>query len=263
MRCSRWLFVVTISFQNAQELRGLDSRCYRSVTYPMLPIGTTLVIVLRAGRTRSLDRFSNESHRAPRHQCARRCRRDFCCRSQQPAASPKRPRALPEVTVATAIDRKSPTGMSSPDTSRPSSRSKFGRASPDSSSACRFPKAAFVKQGDVLVTIDPRPYEAEVASADAEARAGADARAAGAAGARAREAAASSTQAISREELDARTSSVAEVGGCGSRRRSGAAQREAQPRLDDGSRADLRPRRSSRDHGGQPRAELDRHRRRC
>ena len=31
-----------------------------------------------------------------------------------------------------------------------------------------FPEGAFVKQGDVLLTIDPRPYEAEVARAEAE-----------------------------------------------------------------------------------------------
>src|ERR1043166_5295042 len=73
----------------------------------------------------------------------------------------------------------------------------------------RFPEGSIVKQGDVLITIDPRPYEAEVARAAAAleqaktheqlARQELD---------RARTLV--STQAISREELDARTSTVAE-----------------------------------------------------
>jgi len=75
-----------------------------------------------------------------------------------------------------------------------------------------FPEGAFVRQGDVLLTIDPRPYEAEVAKAEAEVEQ-----------ARTREQLAQQelerakrlvgTQAISREEFDARGSSVAEAGG--------------------------------------------------
>jgi RND family efflux transporter MFP subunit len=75
-----------------------------------------------------------------------------------------------------------------------------------------FREGAFVRQGDVLFTIDARPYEAEVAKAQAEVEQ-----------ARTREHLAQqelerakrlvSTQAISREEFDARTSGVAEAGG--------------------------------------------------
>jgi RND family efflux transporter MFP subunit len=72
-----------------------------------------------------------------------------------------------------------------------------------------FVEGATVRQGDVLFTIDPRPYEAEVARAEAELER-----------ARTRKELADmelqraqrlvSTQAISREELDARTSGRAE-----------------------------------------------------
>ena len=75
-----------------------------------------------------------------------------------------------------------------------------------------FPEGAYVKQGDVLLTIDARPYEAEVAKAEAEVEQ-----------ARTREQLAQQelerakrlvgTQAISREEFDARASTVAEAGG--------------------------------------------------
>jgi RND family efflux transporter MFP subunit len=75
-----------------------------------------------------------------------------------------------------------------------------------------FPEGAFVRQGDVLVTIDPRPYEAEVARTEAELEQ-----------ARTREQLAEQeverakrlvgTQAISREEFDSRTSTLAEAGG--------------------------------------------------
>jgi RND family efflux transporter MFP subunit len=75
-----------------------------------------------------------------------------------------------------------------------------------------FPEGAFVHQGDVLVTIDPRPYEAEVAKTEAELEQ-----------ARTREKLAEQelerakrlvgTQAISREEFDARSSGVAEAQG--------------------------------------------------
>src|SRR5258705_10303733 len=72
-----------------------------------------------------------------------------------------------------------------------------------------FVEGATVRQGDVLFTIDARPYEADVARAEAELER-----------ARTRKQLADmeleraqrlvSTQAISREELDARTSSRAE-----------------------------------------------------
>ena len=73
-----------------------------------------------------------------------------------------------------------------------------------------FPEGATVKQGDVLLTIDPRPYDAEVARAEAmleQART----RAALASQELERARRLANTQAISREELDARTSSVDEA----------------------------------------------------
>jgi RND family efflux transporter MFP subunit len=75
-----------------------------------------------------------------------------------------------------------------------------------------FPEGATVRQGDVLLTIDPRPYEADVARAEAVLEQ-----------TKTREQLALqelerakrlvNTQAISREELDARTSGLAESGG--------------------------------------------------
>lgn len=92
-----------------------------------------------------------------------------------------------------------------------------------------FPEGAFVKQGDVLLTIDARPYEAELAKADAEVEQ-----------ARTREQLAQQelerakrlvgTQAISREEFDSRASAVAEAGG--GVRAAEAAQRNAKLNLD-------------------------------
>jgi RND family efflux transporter MFP subunit len=72
-----------------------------------------------------------------------------------------------------------------------------------------FPEGAIVKQGDVLLTIDPRPYEAEVARAAAALeQAKTHEQLARQELERARRLV--TTQAISREELDARTSGVAE-----------------------------------------------------
>src|SRR5262245_4769422 len=73
-----------------------------------------------------------------------------------------------------------------------------------------FPEGATVKRGDVLLTIDPRPYEAEVARAEAMLEQ-AKTRAALASQELERAKRLSNTQAISREELDARTSSVDEA----------------------------------------------------
>jgi RND family efflux transporter MFP subunit len=72
-----------------------------------------------------------------------------------------------------------------------------------------FPEGSIVKQGDVLVTIDARPYEAEVARATAVLEQ-AKTHAQLAQQELERASRLVSTQAISREELDARTSSVAE-----------------------------------------------------
>ena len=92
-----------------------------------------------------------------------------------------------------------------------------------------FHEGAAVNQGDVLVTIDPRPYEAEVARAQAVLEQ-----------ARAREALTQqelerakrlvNTQAISGEELDARTSAVTE--GAASVRAADAALRMAKLNLE-------------------------------
>jgi multidrug efflux system membrane fusion protein len=72
-----------------------------------------------------------------------------------------------------------------------------------------FAEGAIVRRGDVLFTIDPRPYEADVARAEAElARARTRAQLAAAEHDRAQRLVA--TQAISREELDARSSGRAE-----------------------------------------------------
>src|SRR5678815_5279888 len=70
-----------------------------------------------------------------------------------------------------------------------------------------FPEGSIVKQGDVLVTIDPRPYEAEVARATAVLEQ-AKTHAQLAQQELDRASRLVSTQAISREELDARTSGV-------------------------------------------------------
>ena len=74
-----------------------------------------------------------------------------------------------------------------------------------------FPEGANVQRGDVLLTIDPRPYQADVARAEAvleETKT--RAQLAGQELERAKRLV--TTQAISREELDARTSGVAESG---------------------------------------------------
>jgi RND family efflux transporter MFP subunit len=73
-----------------------------------------------------------------------------------------------------------------------------------------FPEGATVRRGDVLLTIDPRPYEAEVARAEAMLEQ-AKTRAALADQELERAKRLSNTQAISREELDARTSGVDEA----------------------------------------------------
>lgn len=145
------------------------------------------------------------------------------CSKPQPVA------ATPEVTVASAVDQRVTdwnefTGHFEAIQSvevRPRVSGFVQRVS--------FPEGAFVRQGDVLLTIDPRPYEAEVAKADAELEQ-----------ARTREQLAEQelerakrlvgTQAISREEFDARASTVAEAGGAV--RAAGAALRTAKLNLD-------------------------------
>ena len=137
-------------------------------------------------------------------------------------SQPKPAMPTPEVTVAAAIDRQVTdwdefTGHFEAVQSvevRPRVSGFIQHVS--------FPEGANVRRGDVLLTIDPRPYQAEVARAQAVLEQ-----------ARTREQLAQqelerakhlvATQAISREELDARTSGVAE---------SGAAVRAAQAALD-------------------------------
>jgi RND family efflux transporter MFP subunit len=128
------------------------------------------------------------------------------------AAACSKPRPvvpLPEVTVAPAVDRTIAdydefTGhfeaVQAVDV-RPRVSGFIERVS--------FPEGSNVKQGDVLVTIDPRPYEAEVArSGAALEQAKTHEQLARQELERARRLV--NTQAISREELDARTSTVAE-----------------------------------------------------
>jgi RND family efflux transporter MFP subunit len=74
-----------------------------------------------------------------------------------------------------------------------------------------FTEGAMVRKGDVLFTIDPRPYEAQVARAEAELER-ARTRSQLAAGELERAQRLVGTQAISREELDARSSDHAESG---------------------------------------------------
>jgi RND family efflux transporter MFP subunit len=126
-------------------------------------------------------------------------------------ATPKPPVQAPEVTVAPAIDREVTdwdefTGHFEAVQSvevRPRVSGFIQRVS--------FPEGGTVNEGDVLLTIDPRPYEAEMSRAEAMLEQ-----------AKTREQLARqeleratrlvSTQAISREELDSRTSGVAEAG---------------------------------------------------
>ena len=125
-------------------------------------------------------------------------------------STPKPVTQAPEVTVAPAVDREVSdwnefTGHFEPVQSvdvRPRVSGFIQHVS--------FPEGAFVKRGDVLLTIDARPYRAEVSRAEAMLEQ-----------AKTREDLAKqeldrakrlvSTQAISREELDARTSGVAET----------------------------------------------------
>ena len=170
------------------------------------------------------------------------------------AASPSRPPPAPEVTVAPAVDRRSPTGTSSPDTSRPSSPSTFARASPDSSSTCPSPKARIVKQGDVLVTIDAT----SIRSGGRPRRRRCSSRRGRTSSSRSRSSSAPSGSSARRRSR-ARSSTRARARRRSRRRRFARAEAalrnaQAQSRLDDGSRTDLRPRRSRRDHGGQSRA---------
>lgn len=125
------------------------------------------------------------------------------CSKPQPVMTP------PEVTVATVVDRDIVdydefTGhfeaVQAVDV-RPRVSGFIQRVA--------FPEGSIVRQGDVLVTIDRRPYEAEVARAAAVLeQAKTHAQLARQEFERAQRLV--NTQAISREELDARTSSVAE-----------------------------------------------------
>ena len=127
-------------------------------------------------------------------------------------SQPKPVMPAPEVTVAAAVDREVTdwdefTGhfeaVQSVDV-RPRVSGFIQHVS--------FPEGASVRRGDVLLTIDPRPYQADLARAEAvleQART----RAQLAAQELERAKRLVTTQAISREELDARTSGVAESGG--------------------------------------------------
>jgi membrane fusion protein, multidrug efflux system len=125
------------------------------------------------------------------------------CSKPQPVSTP------PEVTVAAAVDRTVAdydefTGHFEAVQSvevRPRVSGFIERVS--------FPEGTVVKQGDVLFTIDPRPYEAEVARATA-ALEQAKTHASLAKQESDRAHRLESTQAASREEVDSRTSALAE-----------------------------------------------------
>ncbi|MDB4874857.1 MAG: hypothetical protein JWM41_1303 [Gemmatimonadetes bacterium] len=126
------------------------------------------------------------------------------CSKPAPVAS------APEVTVATAVERQITdwddfTGHFEAVQSvevRPRVSGYINHVS--------FPEGAIVHQGDVLLTIDPRPYEAEVSRAEAVLeQAKTHVSLAGQELDRANKLV--NTQAISREELDARSSALAEA----------------------------------------------------
>jgi RND family efflux transporter MFP subunit len=125
-------------------------------------------------------------------------------------SQPKLVMSAPEVTVAAAVDRQVTdwdefTGHFEAVQSvevRPRVSGFIQRVS--------FPEGANVRQGDVLLTIDPRPYEAEVARAEAMLEQ-ATTRQQLAQRELERANRLVSTQAISREELDARSSGLAEA----------------------------------------------------
>ena len=126
------------------------------------------------------------------------------CSKPAPVAS------APEVTVAQAVDRQITdwddfTGHFEAVQSvevRPRVSGYINRVS--------FPEGAIVHRGDVLLTIDPRPYEAEVSRAEAVLEQ-AKTRVSLAKQELDRANTLANTQAISREELDSRSSALAEA----------------------------------------------------
>ena len=59
-------------------------------------------------------------------------------------------------------------GMNSPAASKRWSRLKFARASTGYIESVNFAEGSMVRKGDLLFVIDPRPYRAELAKAEAE-----------------------------------------------------------------------------------------------
>ena len=87
--------------------------------------------------------------------------------SAQAEAAAAAPAAVP-VSVAVVAPRRPCRGTSSPAGSKRSSASTCARASPARCRRSTFREGALVKQGDLLITIDPAPYAAEVARAEGQ-----------------------------------------------------------------------------------------------
>ena len=168
-------------------------------------------------------------------------------------SQPKPAMPTPEVTVAAAIDRQVTdwdefTGHFEAVESvevRPRVSGFIQHVS--------FPEGRDVRRGDVLLTIDPRPYQAEVARADAAARAGEHARAARHRSSSARNIS-SRPRPFRARSSTPRTSGVAESGAAVRAAEAALDTGAAQPRVDRRARADHRTRRARRDHRRQSRA---------
>ena len=125
-----------------------------------------------------------------------------------------------------------------------------------------FTEGAIVRRGDPLFYIDARPYEADVSRAEAE-LARARTRAELASGEHVRAQRLVATQAISREELDSRSSSQEEGNAAVKSAEAALATAQAQSRVDGRPRADLRSRRSRRRSRRATSCRPVRRRRRC
>ena len=131
---------------------------------------------------RSFPDLTNEAQRTPEHQPSSRIRRGV----QQAGAAPCR---LPRSPSRRRSPATSPTGMSSPDTSRRSKRSTFARASSGFIQRVAFHRGRHRRAGRRARHDRPATLRGRRRARRGGARAGEDARAAGPAGARARQAA--------------------------------------------------------------------------
>ena len=126
-----------------------------------------------------------------------------------------------------------------------------------------FKPGAEVKKGDLLFTIDPRPFEAEVAAAESHGRGHARAARSRAHRARTRNEALLADRATSKREFDDAVTRVRTLESQLRAQRGRARHRAAQSLVHAHHRADLRPREQGRDHRRQPGAGRDAERRRC